>query len=572
MEKQKGIFFTPDKISVTKPNSEHDVHYLIQDHSQDKIWRGPSRLVLEVSPWPVFSSYIFFLELFYQLGYPFTLPFYLADHARGKTQFYFSKNIVFLAVHNFHQPVSWLLLIWFLIRYSVLSDAGISWYDVVATFSVFFAHRACVATKYSYLTLEEYAEFRNANRANSGRWLLNMQILTSWTNPPLNIFIHEIWMASRQLDLDLRKLRVYYSENEISKKAAMDEYVSVVPKEAFSKLVDEEIYSEENNSISALRILAAIFVRNTSKDPYERFQTLTTVLVSLRVIFHGLLRQFAGEYKYEFFGNTYESIIFVILSFIPGWFYSRIVLRFLYCSVVDITRKLSVLIDLSDMIRISEERRHGHPIIPLQKTENIRAWIGIRSMTHKVGYRYQQKMNVYNLVSQLLSVILITSLIITFVLTPNPNDLAISPEFLQPFLDICLLTFPTLLFFFFGAIVNFRVNFDKENLILHRVIGRMYLFEGQNHFLKKLSQSDSYNNVEQNIFDEDMKKWIVASEYDEARNDLLDSGYQVLDGIRNSSPVTVLGVPAEFGTLNSILTVLASVFVYMAQKIYWTTL
>jgi hypothetical protein len=158
-------------------------------------WCGPNRLVLERRTWPVFSLPIFLKEFLLQTFYPLTLPFFLSKYVKGTSQFFFGGGVFFVVQHNIIHPMSWVsiwtsvcvcfdfgcafqfqqfllfictksliaipmhfpqaILIWFIARHDELTSAGINLSEVLSCWLAMLALRACVATKYGFLSDKE---------------------------------------------------------------------------------------------------------------------------------------------------------------------------------------------------------------------------------------------------------------------------------------------------------------------------------------------------------------------------------------------------------------------------------
>eukprot|EP00301_Raphidiophrys_heterophryoidea_P000579 c10292_g1_i2.p1 GENE.c10292_g1_i2~~c10292_g1_i2.p1 ORF type:complete len:567 (+),score=111.27 c10292_g1_i2:195-1895(+) len=553
-----GSSFVANKLETFDENS-----WNLCDPEKDTIYCGPHRLVLEKSIWPVINLKIALREFLLQALIPFTLPYYFSRPSQGRRQLIFTNGVALFLSHLILQPVIWVILIWYLIRSSTLYKDGLGGVELLSPVVFLLAHRACVALKYSFLTDDEYKEFRKSDPSTAHQWLESMQILSSWLNPPVPIIAYEVWLASRQYNLKLSSLFVTIPAKDCP---CFHNYLEVTHPE-LDKITDVKLHEKGDTKVPLLQLVVAAFIH--AKKPWllHCISNWSILISAARVLLFAILRVQEDKYKYSLLGDTPETAVLICVGAFINFFFYRAIMLFFLAGALDASRMLWMVRDVGDFVRISGEKRRDHPRVQLSIVENIRAWVGLRRMVQQIGYRYRKRLVVYTGVGYIVGIAVALEAIGLVVTSPHPADLQLNPEFIQSIFDLVVVLVPTLTTLYINSIVNLRIQTDIESLISHRIAHRFRATERKGAaaaLQRSLSVADSEAD------DSTLDKWLEEVEYDDACDDLLDTAIQALDGL-DAAPLTFLGIRADTKALTSVATVLGTLFGFLLGRVYFPT-
>eukprot|EP00299_Pterocystis_sp_00344_P018153 c9068_g1_i1.p1 GENE.c9068_g1_i1~~c9068_g1_i1.p1 ORF type:complete len:571 (+),score=72.79 c9068_g1_i1:56-1768(+) len=523
---------------------------------------GLERTVLEQTAWPRFNFIFWAREFILQTFYPLTIPYFMWNG--GAAHRHLTHTSLFnLMAHNLFHPLVWAMLVWWIVRKDELSKAGITISEILSSVLPLLANRACIATKYAYLTHDETRDFFLAPQQQARKWMDHMQILSSWFIPKSYIVAHEIWMSARMMGLNIRRMYVVVPRKHVP---AFTQFLERTHTSSYKDLTDLVIREHEDGTqeIPVFQIMYACVLRRLSDRIPFIIATVCHIVCILRAVIFGLVRYRRGVFKYGFLGDTSESAAVTVLEIFLIVFWYRTLIMFIAAGVLDVYRRYLMVCDIGDMIRICEEKRHGHPVIDLSMIQNIAAWVAMRRMVPRVGYRYQLRLTVYLIVSQILCLVFAAELLATVASAQNPENLKDAPRFIQAICDLLLLWVPMGLTIGFGALVNRQLNEDLESLISHRVQARTMLLVSdfvamKNEMKKELKSSTSKS---------DLDTYFKGLEEENAHDDLLDTSIQAIESLDRSNPVAVLGLRAELQLLVSCLTVLGSIGIYVVRTVW----
>eukprot|EP00301_Raphidiophrys_heterophryoidea_P000437 c10218_g1_i2.p1 GENE.c10218_g1_i2~~c10218_g1_i2.p1 ORF type:complete len:592 (-),score=114.98 c10218_g1_i2:68-1843(-) len=556
---QPAVIYASSSSSSTFLNKQ-----IQQDTNEDHktfswtkdLFSGPNRLVVEKSLWLEFRWQIWLREFSLHMLLPFTLPVYIYEmmHAR--------KHLIFKEPwnHLVAQPLVWVVLIWFIVERKQLEHDGITAVEVASVFLCVLFHRACISMKYAFLTPEEYKEFHDAEVEISDVWLKNMQIMSSWIKPEVGIVLHEVWVAARQLNIDLTSLCFHIHPQDAKDFA---KYVDVA-KSKLDEITHLQISGDMNVKIPLVQVATGAYMNANQPCTVTQLLRTASCLAFLRAILFGAMR-LGKNYKYSVLGDSASSaIVSVICAYVIFYFY-RLLLLFVYAGVVDTYRRLGVVCDVGDFIRISYEKRISHPRIQLTIIENISAWVGLRRVVLRAGHRYRKRIALYLGAGQAAAIVFTIESVVLFLGSSPPTSLHSDARFIQSLVDLVIFATPMLLTLYLNSLINGRIQNDLESVISHR-IGHRFRVSEKNE-VKRRDRQGSFSVDSDTDVSSGFGAFLLKAEYDSACDDLLDTAVQALQGM-NKRPITVLGLRADIRTLTSIITFLISLYSFILTRVF----
>jgi hypothetical protein len=566
-----------------------------------------------------FNGSVFFGQLALHVFLPFSIPLRAlqADSTVVRNQMlrFNAKNFI----PNYVLPACfWVVMFGMVLRKEHLAGHGVPLIELLMSAALTFFQRLVIAIKWACLTQGERRKLLSApDLATADRWHSELQLASGWLVPNEQLVKHELDMAAELVQVSLDEVffevplrtsdgatdnrdpglfaywKRYLGMEQVEAGGTLDEAHELVDHdhhgawvlkagatkywlstgEQRQRLRLRKKMQREVAAMAVARRLATVEVREDAglvlvpaKVLICRMVALHGVRVPVKSLFSTcmlmgmanalaapLFRLYRGD---NFLGSASASMFTqatTVCAFVTNFFFTMILIMFQAVFVIEMQRKWHLARGLRQLLRRRAVRRPGRedtphsghhmrvPMLDFTRARNVRAWVDTEALVRGLGRRYNIRLHVYmgltGIVVLLLIGVMAKFFINGFSSTPEGKarriELRSSLTFLYASLLVPLFSSIMIVAAVLGTLANTQYRHMKLQIARHRLL---------------LKAGDTLGDTARA---EDSRALVA---------DLLDSALQQLEYESETSPVTVLGMPAEWGLVVSIVTLLFGSF------------
>jgi hypothetical protein len=568
-----------------------------------------------------FTGSVFFGQLALHFFLPFSIPFYSlrgATVVRNQMLQFNAKNFI----PNYFLPACfWVVVFGMVLRNEQLAGQGVPLIELLMSAAVAFFQRLVVAIKWACLTQGERRKLLSApDLATADRWHAELQLASGWLVPNEQLVKHELDMAAELVQVSMDE--VFFEVPLRTSEGATDDldqelfaswkrYLGMEQVEAGGTLDEaHELVDHDHHGAWVLKAGAVKYWLSTGEQRQrlrlhkkmqreaaatavaKRLATVEVredegvalvpakVLICRMVALHGvcvpvkslfsmcmlmgavnalvapLFRLERGD---SFLGSAGASTFTqatIVCAFISNFFFTMVLLMFQCVFMVEMQRKWHLARGLRQLLRRRAVRRPGRedtphsghhmrtPMLDFTRARNVRAWVDTEALVRGLGRRYNIRLHVYMGLTGIVVLLLIGVMAKFFIHgfsstegKARRSEVRSSLTFLYAAFLVPLFSSIMIVAAVLGTLANKQYRHMKLQIARHRL-------------LLKVGDTAHAEGT----------RALVA--------DLLDSALQQLEYESETSPVTVLGMPAEWGLVVSIVTLLFGSFILGLVQMY----